>query len=540
MILPKNLALIWPATKRWLAAPIAWVLIGGLCIRLYSAAMRTIINPDGAQYIYQASAIFNHDWAAVLACKLAWISPLPILIASAYAVCGDWIVAGHIVNVTFGWATLVPLYFILIRFFDRNVSTLTVLIYALMPLLVEGSGNVIRGPMFWFCICLGMLCFIRQWDQGANAGRYRYDLLSSALLFMLAAWCRIEGVVFLAVPLAYLCLTRTDRKLRRCLFFMLPMAVLGVAACGVVLTTGADLYNTLRLNKVYQEVTQFATNYNNLQAWIRHMYAQSTGIYAEFFSRARESLAFMPLLLIFQNIVEGVFYPFALIFFAGLFGTRRHYLKNRRIAFLGWQSAAGIVVLYIHTLQSWVMTNRFLAIVLFSGSLFMANGMGKALDYLQKRRRWPQRKAMAITAMVLIMLGLPKSLKPEEQDKTVYRLAAQLLAQQGGQAGMATIAGCKNSRGLEWINLYTHRNSPTIICSSSLRISVASDYGRFVADLDRAGIDYLLYEERFWPHEILDLPALFSRHDFRLLGQWQHPDSKKFMLLERIKSSGKK
>ena len=136
--------------KAYLSTPIAWLLIGGFALRVYSAVMRCIINPDGAQYIFQASAIFNQQWSELLACKLSFVSPLPFFIAAAFGVFRDWIAAGQAVSVAFGTATLIPLYHLLKRFFNQTACNLTILIYALMPVFVEGGGNILRGPIFWF------------------------------------------------------------------------------------------------------------------------------------------------------------------------------------------------------------------------------------------------------------------------------------------------------------------------------------------------------------------------------------------------------
>ncbi len=528
-------SVVWAMGKVWFSRPIVWALTLGLAVRVYAAAMRTIINPDGVQYIYQAAAIYNRQWSELFTCKLNFLSPLPIFIAASFAACRDWIVASHIVNISFGTATLVPLYYLLRRFFQREVCTLTVLIYALMPVLVDGSGNVIRGPMFWFALCTGMLFFIRQWDEGAEGGRYRYDLSAAAFCFLIATWCRIEGVVFLAAPLVYLVFARSDAKVQRCGFFLLPVLLLAATAVGMALASGADLYTTLRLHQVTREATDFVANYNALDVWLRSMNAQSSGIQAEFYHRTRESLGFIPLVLVVQNILEGMFYPLALIFLIGIFGIRKRWHQDRRLVYFVWQAFAGFVVLYVHILWIWIISYRFLAVIIFPGCVVVAHGLEKILAHLHHRRRWSMNKALVFTAVALVVIALPKDLKPEESDKAVYRQAARTLAQRIRISSEAPIAAYKQSRALEWILLYTHRDSPGIPCSTGLGGLVGNDYRRFVTDLDAAGIRYLLYEERYWPGDRLDFPSVPYQADFRLLGRWHHPDSSTFMIFERKK-----
>ncbi len=513
--------------------PIVWVLIAGFIIRLYSASMRTIINPDGAQYIYQAGAFFNLEWSKVLACKIAYISPLPICIAGAFAVFKDWIVAGQFVNLLFGWAALWPLYHVVRRFFSRDVCNLTLLIYALIPVFVDGSSNVIRGPMFWFCLCLGMLFFVRQWDESAKTGRFRYDLITSAFLFLLATWCRIEGIVFLVAPFVYLCVTRNEHKLQKCCLFLLPIVVIGLAGAVAAMGTTADINTTFRIRRIVNDISHFKSNFHDLETWIGHMDDTQSGFFAQFLKRSRETLIMIPLVVIFHNFLEGVFYPFALIFFIGLFGLRRQYHHNRRSAYFAWQALAGFIVLYMHVMKTWIISYRFLAILIFPGCIIMAAGVEKTIQWLHNQRWWPQGKPAVCLAIVIVVLGLPKNLKPEESDKAVYRQAAQIIELQMKANPSAQIAGFERTRALEWIILYAHRNATSIPCSKSLEHEISPDYNQFVANLDLAGIDFVLYEERFWPHNVLDLPSAPYEKDFRLLGQWQHPDSKKFMLLGR-------
>lgn len=524
---------LWSRCSNWFMQPIAWVWVGGLILRIYSAGMRTIINPDGSQYIYQASTILNQDWANLLTCKLNWLSPFPPAIAAVFIVCRDWVVAAQIVNVLFGWMTLFPIYYILRRYFNDKVSTITVLIYALMPVLVDGSSNVIRGPMFWFSAAMGMLFFVRQWDENRQGDLFRRDLLASMIFFLLSALCRIEGVVFLAAPVVYLLIAQTDRKFQRCAFFLMPIIAMGVLFAAIVMVSGTDILNTFRLTQIKQEATQFIANVHHLDEWLeetRNQIGDSTA--AEFLHRAREALLLIPPVLIFQNVLEGVFYPFALIFLMGIMGIRFQYRQNRRTAFFAWQTLAGLMILYIHMLQTWIITPRFLAILILPGCFIMACGVDKAAHLLGKWRSMPAEKAFGWLVAILIVLGLPKSLKPEESDKLIYREAAELVERRGAES--VSIAGYERTRALEWLIVYSHRDSGVVPCSSGLDGIITPDYRQFVKNLDQAGIRYLLYEERFWPKGIIDLPSAPYQNDFRVLGHWLRSDSKMFMLLERF------
>ena len=522
------------AIQAGLSAPIAWVFIGAFGLRVYSAAMRCIVNPDSAQYIFQASALFNQQWSELLGCKLNYLSPLPFFIAAAFGFFRDWIAAGQAVNVFFGTATLIPLYCLLKRFADRTVCTLTILIYALMPVFVEGSGNILRGPLFWFFSAMGMLMFVRQFDDGAQTRRFRLDLLLSCLFFMAATWARIEGIVFLMVSPIYLLITSIPKKMERFLLFMAPIAFFGGLVIAAAYVSGNDLMTNTRIHKVYHEATQFTANYEMLESRIKAANAEDRGIYGRFLHRVREILILIPIVSIFHNILEGVFYPFALIYFIGLGGLRRRCRENCRIGYFLWLSLAAFILLYIHMIQTWFISYRFLAVLIYPGCIIMANGIERIMHPLVQKRRWTVTKAAAAIAAFLVLFGLPKSLKPEETDKVVYRRAAQLIAEHKHPGQSASVYAAKSRRAFEWVMLYAHRHDPVLKCAKSRIVRIPADYPAFIQKLDDVDARYFFYETRTWPTHRFNLSEALYQNDLRIADQWEHPDSGMLILFEKI------
>jgi hypothetical protein len=519
--------------KVLLSSPASWVIFGAFLLRAFSAATRCVVNPDGAQYLYQASAIFNLQWSNLLSCKLSYISPFPIIIAPVYAIVRDWIVAGQVVNVLFGTITLIPLYHLLRRFTDRTVSTLTLLVFGLIPVFVEGSGNLLRGPIFWFLICMGMLMFVRQRDNGISKRRLNYNLLLSGLFFLLATWTRIEGVVFLATTPVYLVFSKGDRKLKSIVWFLAPLILAGILVFGTALATGKDIGSTLRIRQLVSESTQFIAKYEDLNSQLDKPPSVQSRNHMRFLHRVREVLPFIPLVAIFHNVIEGVFYPFALVYFLGFIGLRKRLSEDQNIRYLLWLSLAALVVLYLHMINNWVMAYRFLSILIFPSCAIFANGITNIIGYFQSRRRWQPGSAVVAIAAFLLLLGVPKSLRPEEQDKVVYRQAADVFVQASIKDQPPAASAVKASRGFEWMLLYAHRRADALSCAKGLIRSVPSSYGRFVAKLDKAGAQFFFYEKRYWPKERFDLLKSPYQKDFEILGDWQHPDSSRLILLKR-------
>jgi 4-amino-4-deoxy-L-arabinose transferase-like glycosyltransferase len=517
-----------------LSEPIVWVLIGALALRVYSAGMRCVVNPDAAQYLFQASAIFNQQWHDLFACKLNYSSSLPFVIAASFWIFRDWIIAGQAVSILFGTATLIPLFFLLRRFWDRKASTLAVLIYALMPVFVEGSGDILRDPLFWFFSVLGMLMFIRQFDESAQTRRYRFDLVLSCLFFLLAAWARIEGLMYLVASPFYLLIASVHRKIERILLFIAPLACLAALVVVTALATGSDLMTATRLQQVHDEATRLAASYTILESQIKEAYSKNTDILRFFLHRVREILILIPIASILHNIIEGVFYPFALIYFIGFAGLRRKYREDRRIGYFLLLSLAGFLLLYLHMIQTWMMFYRFLAILIYPGCVIMANGVETIIGKLEQARKWPGARAAAVTAALLILFGLPKSLKPEEMDKVVYRQAAQLIDEDSAASQTIRLYAAASERGFEWVLLYAHRAGPVLHCSEAQIIDIPAGYEKFIALLDSADATHFLYEKRFWPESAFDIMASPYQKDLSLLGKWKHPDSSELALFKRL------
>ena len=150
---------------RILKEPIFWVFLLAFGIRLFACLNTYIINPDGIHYIHQARSIFYGQWHALTDCHIKYISPLPFLIAAAFGIFRDWVVAGRFVSLIFSFATLFPLYFLVKRFFDKAVAAATILVYALIPFLVSRSADIVRDPIFWLFMCSGMLFFVRSMES---------------------------------------------------------------------------------------------------------------------------------------------------------------------------------------------------------------------------------------------------------------------------------------------------------------------------------------------------------------------------------------
>jgi hypothetical protein len=510
--------------------PVFWVFVLALGLRLFACLNTYIINPDGVHYIHQARSIFYNQWDSLTTCHIKYISPLPFLIAAAFGICRDWVVAGRFVSLVFSFATLFPLYFLLRRFFDKPLTTITLLVYALIPSFISRSADIVRDPIFWFLICSGMLMFVRH-AQTDTKRHYSADLLFSCCFFMLAAWTRIEGVAFILASGFYLLIAKSDRRLRKLLFFSLPILLMISALMAGALLVDRSHENLLRTDKIRTELTQFITHYEELRHQLKTLSKDHPGFFGEFLGDLRTIVWMVPFGLIFNTLIEGFFYPYALIFMLGFIGFRGRWSHNRHLGYFICLMGFSLAVLYVHLLQTWLIYNRFLAILIYPGFLFVGYGIDNTIAFLKTKWNLKPLAATAWVVALILAFGLGKNIRPNHEDKIVYRQAGEIIARHKAPEQVAGIIGVR-STVYEWVFFYAHRDYPGAICTKDLIQKIPKKYSSLVEDMRADGIRYLFYEENQWPKKGFDFMATAFEQDFTILGRWLHKDTGILMLLE--------
>jgi hypothetical protein len=516
--------------QKELAEPITWVLMVGFGIRLYACLNIYIINPDGVHYIYQAKSIYYGPWADITACQVKSLSNLPFLIAAFFPIFQDWVVAARAVSMVFSFATLIPLYFLLNHFTDKQTSSLTTLVFAMIPVFVSRSADIVRGPVFWFLLTMGLLLFIKNLDKPCRS-RFQSGLFFSAICLLLATWTRIEGAVFLAGAGLYIIVFDAQRKITKLLSFASPVLIIGIGIMATSPFVGKSLFQTLKLEQITTEVVAFGEHYEAVRNELQKLAYQYNDYLAEFIKKTRSIVWFLPIALIINYSLEGFFYPYALILAIGFVGIGKRIQQDRRILFFLLTAMLSIVVLYVHLLNNWMIFNRFLAILIFPTAVIIGYGVDNTLCFLKERFGLKPYTAFWVMAACILLAGLPKNLSPIEKDKVVYARIGQIIAERKTPDEIVKIASAK-SNAYMWAFFYAHRYYPGPLCFKAYNGEILEKYDKFVKHLNAKKVRYVLWEEKEWPHDRLDFLSSPHKEDFRLLGQWHHRDSGKLMLFE--------
>lgn len=500
----------------------------GFFVRLFACQYTDVINPDGANYIHQARAIHHGLWQAVNACSLTYLSIVPLCTAGLYPLLGDWVRAATAVSLLFGTAMLVPLYGLARRFFDRPVATLVTLIFAVTPVFIDGSVDIVREPAGWFFLTLG-LYFLTNKDAG------RVETVLGSVCMLLAVWTRVESFVFYLVTLVFLGVRKRDGKwVRLFLFLMPPVVLLALAVLGAWWFDLAGVFGA-RLSEIPVRLARALDGYRiigaNLTVLILH---PPDGIPADFFDHVRDIFWFVGFGVLLQNALEAYYYPFFLIFLLGWRGLRDRIRTDGRVAFFLALTLAVFVLLYGFVFIDWQMDNRWLAPMILASLPITGFGVERILAFFRDRWRMTPAGAAALLCLLVLVVALPKDLRPRGEDKGVYKEIGQTIARHAGNAREIPILTLDGST-TRWIAFYANLDVPGAPCPDRYyptRYDPGTGYAQFIDMVRRNGFRYVVWMEKRWPQDRFDWNQADDRRDLKPLGRWRHRDVGEIRLYE--------
>jgi len=509
------------------------VLILGVALRLYAWQHTGIINSDGTLYIHQARAIYYGLWDSINNSGNNYSSiPSPTItalgIAAVYAIWGNWVDAGTMVSLFFGTITIVPIYWTAREFFKKDIASVVTLIYAVTPILIDSSVDIIRDPACWFFLTLGLYFF-----SGQKKHPVLY-LLFSNISFILATWSRVESVIFIAISAVYFFLDREEKPFRRVSIFLLPSIVIFFGFIGSQILLHPEQVNWYRLAEIPSRFHNSITEYNHIQSQLTELINHpQAGIPVEFFDNVRDILWFVGFGVLFQNTLETFFYPYFLIYLAGLGKIKGKIREDRRVLYWILLVLAAFLVLYFYIFLNWEMENRWVAIALFPSFVFLGFGLERMISFMQSRFNMKRGMALALICLLILAFALPKNMKPRGEDKIIFRELGEMIAHMEGNAKKIEILTVGSSA--RWILFYANVRFRGAPYPGEYRVYeplLGNNYETFLGNLKTRRIQYLVWEEKNWPTGHFDFLQSPHERDFISLGAWTHQDTGKILLFK--------
>lgn len=510
------------------------IFILGVVIRLFACQHTHIVNPDGVYYIHQAKAIYFGEWKSLTSCCLSFVSSYPFFVAGAYALFEEWVVAARFVSLVFGSMTLIPLHLLCKRFFEKDINLLTLLVFAMLPVFVSGSAEVIRDPVCWFFLSLGLYFFIRSYEK--NDWLF---LLFSCLSFLMASWARIESFVFILVGCVCLLTVPEERRIRKAVAFALPLIGALLPILWAVIFLDKPLVQTLRLHDIVDKLSAPVFAYEALRSGLEGLMEHPLdGVTPHFLHKTRELVWLVALGTVVKYMIKAYFYLFFILFILGLESVWHRLREDYRILYLSFAAVSLFFVFYLHVIQTWMMFDRFWAIFMLPAIMVIGFGLQKAILMLTNRCHIKNAMAVSIVGLLILICALPKDLKSREEDKVVYKEIGELIAYREGID--REIRVLKSLHTPAWTSFYANLNYKGAACPRTdfgmepmpFDEAVFKDYEVFIGFLKENSIPYFLWEEKAWPENGFDFMARKDPHDFLEIGAWRHPDSGRIILFE--------
>jgi len=517
-------------TDRWL---LILILLIALTFRVGRAVLTSIINPDAALYIYQAKAIYYGLWPSVNTCSLPYLTVLPLLTAGFYPLFQDWVISARAVSIMFGTLTLVPLYLLARFFFSSLVSGLITLTFAVMPVFVSTSVDVVRDPASWLFSMSGFYFFTK------GILRNRPHLFAwGSMFFLLATWTRIEAVLYFAVSVFYLFVRGGEQKSRKLQWFLSPVitaVIVYIFIQWVVL--GKEVYG-YRFLEIPSRIMVAWDTYQTLRVELLSLIQlQYDGPWLEFLKYTRTLIWFVGVGVLLKYVAEAFFYPVFFILVLGI-ACKRRTVDKGPVLYYGLLAVGAVILLYANIFSYWVMTHRFVALLILPCFIFVGFGIERIIDVLTHRYQ-----VRAITAMLLLVVfvmgfAAPNNLRPHERDKVVFKEIGRTIANEEGCSQGIDILTLGTS--YRWVSLYANLDAQGVCCPDKYFLFdpfpeiVGRNYGEFLENVRSRGVQYVLWEERNWPSKEYNLPVDYDPRDFRIVGQWHHKDTGRLVLFKKF------
>jgi hypothetical protein len=518
-----------PGVHVWkLSYGAAGVLLLGFLARVYLLAHNPIINPDGFLYIQQAKALYYGLFDKVLNCY-QYLSPYPFLVALMYKILGNWVLAGQWVNICFGTLTIIPLYWLLKRFFKETTAWITTMVYALLPSYVFISRDVLRGPIFWFFGVTGLYLFILHIEK-----RQPFRLLLSSICLAVGTWSRIEGGLFIIVSAGFLLLLNGKHRLKDLSIFIAPYIFVAIVGMLAAHFRGVDLIVLLNPGRLTSRLTGFFENYSTLREQLKSLYSSDNVINADyFFPAVRHVVWFIALGVLIVQMAETFVYFFLLVLLIGLVSWTNRLRTDRRVAYLLILSLSGFALLYAQVIYNWIMNSRFLAVLLFPAFIYIGAGIEKIIVFLSSSLRLRNNLEYAVMCAIILAFLLPKNLWANfAQGKLVFRQIATYITER--EHFTRPVSVCGAFQRVKVIHFFANVDFPGAPCFEGASILKHTD-AKGLQQILAQHYDYFVWDQAGWNNTAIENIDSDAAKHFSKLKEWPSSRRGKLVLYEVVK-----
>ncbi len=185
-----------------------------------------------------------------------------------------------------------------------------------------------RDPVYWFFSLTGLYFFIL-----GTEGKNNLAIFLGSVSFIMGMWARIEAAMFIFVSIFHLIVTRHEYGKQRLFFFILPILILFSLTVCYISAFRSDMINMLE-PRILTIPSDVVSGYRMMRDNLRHLSNQNLeGFSPYFFPVVRNLLWLLALGALSVEIVETLFYVFAVIMIAGIMTVRHRIKEDSRLIY---------------------------------------------------------------------------------------------------------------------------------------------------------------------------------------------------------------
>ncbi len=512
--------------------PLAIIFIG-VALRLYSYSHSYAINADGMLYINQAKSFHYGQYGSLTNCY-PYLNILPILISFSYRLIGDWLLAAKVISLLFGTATLFPLYLLLKRFLSTPVALCTLLVFAVNPVFVEMCNEVIRGPICWFFLTLGMYLFTLP-----DFKKKHIYISISCVSFIIAGLARIEAIIFIPATMVYLLLFDHEKKLQKLAAFIAPLLIIAILAISSLSLLGFDLSQWLYPRSFSDKIIAAVNQYELVRQGLAKIASQQPLFWDKFFfPKVSNLLWWLGIGTVLMEIIRTFFEPFFLLFIFGLNGVIRRVKEDKVLLYLLLLSVVSFIMLNMHVQQYWIMRKRFVAIFLLPSFFLVGFGLENIFSYFSHKFNLTKTYIILFTGLLVFTIALPKNMSPNRERKKIFYDIGQQISSINKSNKPVKIVGGLDIGDMQLVNFFSNITIKNAPCAEKLKVhlSPSSFNPNTISKKTTTRENYLLWDEKNWTKPSLEKIQTNKNVAYTKIDEW-HDSRIGRLILFQINSS---
>ena len=328
-----------------------------------------------------------------------------------------------------------------------------------MPCFVIYSYKVIRDPVYWFCSLSGLCLFVAYLHN-----KKWYYVPLSLLFFIIGAWARVEGCLYLITSLIFIFYVN---KVNKKIIFIIVLSCITLFVCKWVFSLYLDvsILKILPYEKLYNRIKYTVQNYELLRDFIKKFEDYETGgKFHYFFSNTKNLLWWIAIGSLLQAIVKALYFPFFVILCIGFYKITERIKKDIRICFLFFNILGGIVILYMQTIFNWAIATRYIALLLFPSFVFIGYGIEAIIKFIESKKYIiiVKYSTFILAIFILLITSNKNFFRRRNQDNIVYREVGQYIAKIEKYRKRVEVAG--SFKRINLIHFYANLDYPGVTC----------------------------------------------------------------------------